>query len=151
MADVLDDPLEPLIREIAAKHGVAVSRDDPLLILQTVFRHLMAEGSEATKELLEHHKEEMEGVSLRWQVDAQGKAERVLSAALVDSKELVAQVMQEGAKLAVASVRSELDAARAGIAQERLVTRRYSLYAIGASLFTSAVVILSLAVWLVWK
>ncbi len=32
----MTDPIEELIKEIAAKHGIAVSRDDPILILQTI-------------------------------------------------------------------------------------------------------------------
>ena len=30
------DQVEELIKEIAAKHGIAVSRDDPILVLQTI-------------------------------------------------------------------------------------------------------------------
>jgi hypothetical protein len=151
MADDADDSLDSLIGDIAVKHGVAVSRDDPLLILQTIFRHFMEQGAKAQEATLESFKEEMEGVSLRWGVDAKGKADRVLTAALAESRDAMIQAMQDGAKVAVSAVHSEMERARASLAQERLITRRYSIYAIGSSLFTAFVTFASLCVWLLFK
>ena len=42
-----DDKIEELIREIAAKHGIAVGRDDPILILQTINMKLMQDSASA--------------------------------------------------------------------------------------------------------
>ena len=151
MADEADDSLDSLIGDIAVKHGVAVSRDDPLLILQTIFRHFMEQGAKAQEATLESFKEEMEGVSLRWGLDAKGKADRVLTTALAESRDAMIQAMQDGAKVAVSAVQAEMEQARASLAQERLVTRRYSIYAIGASLFTAFVTFASLCVWLLFK
>ena len=39
------DQVEELIKEIAAKHGIAVSRDDPILILQTINARLMQDSA----------------------------------------------------------------------------------------------------------
>ena len=39
------DPVDHLIREIAVKHGVALGRDDPILILQTLNAQLLEEGA----------------------------------------------------------------------------------------------------------
>lgn len=43
----MSDQIEELIKEIAAKHGIAVSRDDPILVLQTINNRLMQNSSKA--------------------------------------------------------------------------------------------------------
>ena len=43
--------IRALIAEIAATHGVALSPDDPLLILQTINTMLLAESADALIEL----------------------------------------------------------------------------------------------------
>jgi hypothetical protein len=46
----MTDPVEELIREIAAKHGIAVSRDDPILILQTINTRLLQDSAKAQQD-----------------------------------------------------------------------------------------------------
>ncbi|MDR8093135.1 conjugal transfer protein TraM [Burkholderia gladioli] len=151
MADSLDEAIDALIGEIAVKHGVAVSRDDPLLIMQTIFRHLSAQGVAAQEEALERFKEDMEGVSLRWGVDAKGKADRVLTTALAESREAMTQAIQDGARAAVSAVQSELSKTQAALSEERLATRRYSIYAIAASSLSAFVIFSSVCIWLLFK
>ena len=69
------DQVEELIKEIAAKHGIAVSRDDPILILQTINNRLLQDGAKAQQAQLDQFKQEMEALSIRWENDAKGKAE----------------------------------------------------------------------------
>lgn len=107
----MTDQVEELIKEIAAKHGIAVSRDDPILVLQTINNRLMQDSSKAQQVQLDQYKEELEELALRWGSDAKGKAERILNAALVASKDAMGQVMEEGAKVTAAYVRTEIDAA----------------------------------------
>ena len=107
----MTDQVEELIKEIAAKHGIAVSRDDPILVLQTINNRLMQDSSKAQQVQLDRYKEELEALALRWGSDAKAMAERILNASLVASKEAMGQVMQEGAKVTAAHVRKEIDAA----------------------------------------
>jgi ribosomal protein L18 len=111
------DPVDQLIREIAAKHGVAVGRDDPILVLQTINAQLLEDGAKAQRAMLQTHKEELEAIAQRWGSDAKDKAERILSAGLAASKEAMARAMQEGALLSTASMRSEIDQALGSITQ----------------------------------
>ena len=46
-----DDKIEELIREIAVKHGIAVGRDDPILVLQTINMKLMQDSASAQQEI----------------------------------------------------------------------------------------------------
>ncbi len=58
----MSDNIDELIKEIAVKHGIAVSRDDPILILQTINNRLMQDSEKAQQGMLDHYKEEMEEV-----------------------------------------------------------------------------------------
>ncbi len=112
----MTDAVEELIKEIAAKHGIAVSRDDPILILQTINTRLLQDSAKAQQVMLDQYKEELEALALRWGNDARDKAERILNASLAASKGAMVKLMQEGAKEAAASVRDEIDAALGRVA-----------------------------------
>lgn len=130
------DPLEELIKEIAAKHGIAVSRDDPILVLQTINNRLMQDSSKAQQVQLDHYKEELEALALRWGNDVKTKSERILNASLVASKDAMGRVMQEGAKATAKSVRVEIEAALAGVASQIQDARRISKLNVMASCIT---------------
>lgn len=102
---------DALIKEIAVKHGIAVGRDDPILILHTLNNQLLQDSRKAQQELLDQFKAELEGLSLRWSTDARDKAERILNASLVASKESMGHLMQAGTNELVATVKNEMDAA----------------------------------------
>jgi hypothetical protein len=69
----MTDQVEELIKEIAAKHGIAVSRDDPILILQTINARLMQDSAKAQQVMLDQYKEELEALALRWGNDAKAR------------------------------------------------------------------------------
>lgn len=107
----MPDKIEAIIKEIAAKHGIAVGRDDPILILQTINERLMQDSAAAQQETLDRFKEELESIAHRWGEDAKSKAERTLNAALTASKSAMMKGMQEGAKAAGELARREVDEA----------------------------------------
>ena len=140
-----DDKIEELIREIAAKHGIAVGRDDPILILQTINTRLMQDSQAAQQEILDRFKEELEAIAHRWGDDAKGKAERTLNAALTASREAMMKGMQDGAKAAAETVRRELGAATAQLAAPIRESKRVALMNMVAA--GMAVVAAGLALW----
>ena len=83
----MNDAIEELIKEIAVKHNIAVSRDDPMMILHTINQRLMQDSAKAHEEQLTKHKKELESMSMRWENSAKAIAERILNASLVASKE----------------------------------------------------------------
>lgn len=113
----MDDPIDQLIRDIAAKHGVALGRDDPILILQTINAQLLEDGQRAQHALLQTHKEELEAIAQRWGSDAKDKAERILTAGLAASKDVMAGMVEVGAAAAMASLRTEVAQAVGTIAR----------------------------------
>ena len=114
---MMSEENDALIKEIAVKHGIAVGRDDPILILHTLNNQLLQDNRKAQQELLDQFKAELEGLSLRWSSDAKDKAERILNASLVASKESMGHLMQAGTNDLVATVKNDVDAALSRIEQ----------------------------------
>lgn len=137
-----DDKIEELIREIATKHGIAVGRNDPILILQTINARLMQDSQAAQQEILHRFAEELEIIAHRWGDDAKQKAERTLNAALAASKEAMAKGMQDGGKAAAEAVRRELEAASAQFIREARRVSYMNIVAAGMAVFAAA-----LALW----
>jgi hypothetical protein len=132
----MTDQVEELIREIAAKHGIAVARDDPILVLQTINNRLLQDSVKAQQVQLDAYKEELEAIALRWQNDAKEKAERILNASLAASKEAMEQIMQAGAESSVTSVRQQVDAALSQIAGPISHANRIGRLNVAASFIT---------------
>ncbi|SDY81669.1 conjugal transfer protein TraM [Nitrosomonas halophila] len=123
----MEDKIEETIKVIAVRHGIAVSRDDPIMVLQTINDRLMQDSQAAQQEMLEGFKSELEAIAHRWGDDSKRKAERTLNAALAASKEAIAQGMKEGAKAAAESVQREFDASVTKLADSILDARRVSM------------------------
>jgi hypothetical protein len=138
---VMADPIDELLKEIAAKHGIAVGRDDPIMILQTINARLLEDSATAQQAMLDSYKEELEALSSRWSRDAKGKAERVLNAAL----EASGNTMRAGTRQAVASVRREIDAVLSGVAGSLRHVRMVVILNVVASCITFLAV--TTAVW----
>ena len=128
--------IEETIKEIAAKHGIAVGRDDPILILQTLNNRLMQASQKAQQEMLDQYKSELEGISLRWSTDAKEKAERMLNASLDASKAAMERSMRAGAKEVVTTIKAEVDASLNRINRPIKDANRIGLMNIVASCIT---------------
>ena len=130
------DPVEELIQEIAAKHGIAVSREDPIFVLHTINQRLLHDSARAQQAMLDQYKEELGAIAQAWGNDAKAKAERVLSAAMTASKEAAAKIMLEGATATSASVRGEIEVALGLLAGTLRHARRLAVLTLVASVFT---------------
>lgn len=140
----MSDQLEELIKEIAAKHGIVVSRDDPILVLQTINNRLLQDSAQAQQTQLDHYKEELEGLALRWGNDAKGKAERILNASLAAGKDAMGQVMQEAARTTAATVTAEIDAALARLRASIRDAHRIAMLNVIASCMTMGAAVVAL-------
>ena len=59
----IDEKIDEAIQEIASVHGIAVSKDDPIMILHTMNDRLISDSKAAQKELLDNFRSELEAVS----------------------------------------------------------------------------------------
>lgn len=145
----MTDKIEETIKEIAAKHGIAVGRDDPILILQTINDRLMQESTAAQQANLDAFKSELEEIVHRWGEDAKNKAERTLNAALAASKEAMATAIKENAKLTAEAARRETEEV---IAQQLKPSIREARRVSFMNLIAAGMVVFAagLAVWATW-
>ena len=104
-----DNALGEMIKEIAEKHGIALGRDDPILILQTLNNRLLQDNQKAQQAMLDQYKEELETLSIRWSADTREKAERILNLSLESSKVAMDQLMQAGTKELLLRFTSQVD------------------------------------------
>lgn len=132
----MNTAVEDLIKEIAVNHGIAVGRDDPIMILQTINARLMQDSQKAQQDMLDTFKSELEEMSHRWSIDAKEKAERILNASLAASKDAMGQIMLEEAKIIAASVRGEIDVALSHVTAPIRDARRISIFNVIASCIT---------------
>ncbi|WP_262966113.1 conjugal transfer protein TraM [Methylobacter psychrophilus] len=131
-----EQEIEEIIKEIAVKHGIAVGRDDPILILQTLNNRLIQSSQKAQQDLLDQYKSELEDISLRWSTDAKEKAERILNASLDASKAAMEQLMQAGAKEMVTTIKAEVNASLNRISHPIKDANRIGLMNIAAACIT---------------
>ena len=145
----MPDNVDELIKEIAVKHGIAVSRDDPILILQTINNRLMQDSEKAQRAMLDQYKEELEALALRWGVDAKDKAERILNASLLASKDAMGGIMQESAKATAAAMRSEIESALTIVAHNVRAARTIGILNVVASCIT--MLASAVALWVILR
>lgn len=143
----MPDKIEETIKEIAAKHGIAVSRDDPILILQTINERLMQDSAAAQQEMLDRFKGELEEIAHRWGDDAKVKAERTLNAALTVSRDEMLKGMQQGAAKAAEVLRREMEAVSDQLAAPIRESKRVAIMNMIAA--AMAVFAAGLALWAV--
>ena len=131
------DRVEALIREIAVTHGIAVSRNDPIMILQTINMRLLDDSAKAQEAMLDAYKQELEGLNQQWGNNAKAMADRVLTASLSASKEAMATLMQEGARELTKGVKAEVEAGiAASIATPVREGRRIAIFNVIAAVMT---------------
>lgn len=89
---------DAVIQEIAIKHGVVLSKDDPILILQTMNDRLIEESRKAQAVMLAQFREEIEHISSQWRADAKDKAEKMLNISLTANKKMMTNLLKESVK-----------------------------------------------------
>ncbi|OQW45426.1 MAG: hypothetical protein A4C66_01595 [Nitrospira sp. HN-bin3] len=82
-----DESPDDLLQEIAVKHGVALDRQDPILIVQTLHMRLLAESRRTQQALLEDYRTTLDTLLDRWSEETTTKAERIVTATLTASTE----------------------------------------------------------------
>jgi hypothetical protein len=120
--------VELMIKEIAVRHGVAVGRDDPILMLLTIFERLQRDSEAAQHELLEKFKSEIEGTVQRVDQDAQARATKAVTALLEASRAGIQQTAQDGAGQAVTALQALVNASIAQMRKDIGDTRKVAMF-----------------------
>lgn len=103
---------QDLIRKIASDHGVALDRNDPILIVQTATQHLLVEALEQARkdqeEALAEHRKALEGLSASWQRDATDLTRTQTAEVMRAARTSVEEALGAALAPAVARLRREL-------------------------------------------
>ncbi|HEO1393710.1 conjugal transfer protein TraM [Legionella parisiensis] len=142
----MSDKFDAAIQEIAIKHGVVLSKEDPILILQTINDRLIEETQQAQAVMLTQFREEMESISSQWKDDAREKAEKILNMALASSKEAMTRLLQEATNESVSVIKKVISDSVADVHDMAKQTKNYSLLAIFGSALVVSCVFLALFV-----
>ncbi|MCW8451798.1 conjugal transfer protein TraM [Legionella quinlivanii] len=121
MSDLFDEA----IQHIAGKHGVLLSKDDPILILQTMNERLLAKNRQEQALMLAQFREEMENISFQWGNEAKEKADKILNASLAKSKEVFAKRLQEATNESIHDIKKMLYGSLNEISKLKIQTRNY--------------------------
>ena len=140
-----EDPTDDLLKEIASKHGVALDRADPILIVQTMHKRLLAESQHAHHAMLEDYRKTLEALLDRWGVETKAKAERIVTASLTASTETMKAQMAVHTTDVASTIRNEVTSVL-----EQIETRIRRATTLGYLNLLAALVMLQAAVIIYW-
>lgn len=95
-----EDPILQIIEEVAVKHGVALDRDDPVLMIYTINQRLMQSGAGIQQAMLEQYRKDMEENMGLWKAQAWRQGDQAVRVTLDATRETI-----------TATVRTETEAA----------------------------------------
>lgn len=136
----MSNAVDETIKEIAVKNGISLSRDDPILMIQTMHERLLNQTRQAQEESLSKFKEEIEQISSRWQEDAKDKAEKILNAALTNATTSMEKLLTNAATehcIAINKEHLSLIEEIRSLNHEAKKASRFTLYACSALLTAS--------------
>ena len=140
-----EDPTDDLLKEIASKHGVALDRTDPILIVQTMHTRLLAESQHAQHVMLEDYRKTLEALLDRWGAETKAKAERIVTASLTATTETMKAQMATHTTDLAGSIRNEVTSVL-----EQIETRIRRATTLGYLNLLAALVMLLAAVIIYW-
>lgn len=134
----MTDQINELIKQIAVTNGIAVSRDDPIMILQTVIHKLIQDNEKSQQAILAEYKEEQEALAMKWGKEAKEISDRILNAALKAGKDTMLEMIQESAATTSGDdvIRKDLNTVIKKVHKNVSETRTIAIINIFASCFT---------------
>lgn len=118
------DALHQIIDEVAVKHGFALDRDDPVLMIYTINRHLMQSSATIQQAMLDRYRQELDDSMRKWEIQAARQQNSTLQKIIDSTKENIANTL-----------RTEMDVARNQLeADYQRRSRDVSLTLLGSAL-----------------
>ena len=105
-----DEKIDKVIQQIASVHGVAVSKDDPIMILHTMNERLISDSKAAQQELLDNFRSQLEVTVSELSMAAKNHSDRVLNSTIQTSKTEISRVMEEQSNIIIERWKADLHA-----------------------------------------
>lgn len=87
--------MDNVVRELAVKHGIAIGRDDPVLMLATLQEIMLRNLQERQSASLADFHSQLEVMMSSWSTDSNSKAERIVNGALDAAKRSMTQLQAQ--------------------------------------------------------
>jgi len=128
--------MDEAIQQIASIHGVAVSKDDPIMILHTMNERLIQDSKAAQQDLLDNFKSEIELSVSELSSATKNHSDRVLNSTLESSKTQIARVMEEQSNIISERWKVDLNAGLQEASKTIATSRQTAILNIIASFIT---------------
>lgn len=83
------DPILQIIEEVAVKHGFALDRDDPVLLIYTINQHLMRSSARVQQAMLEQYRKDMDANMGLWKALASRQGDEAMRITLGTTREVI--------------------------------------------------------------
>src|SRR5688500_13184521 len=87
--------IDEIIKEVAVKHNIMLSRDDPILMLYTINKQLMATSKQAQEGMLQDFCKELDTVAQRWGNEGSNQANKTLNSTLASIRDMITTTIRE--------------------------------------------------------
>ncbi len=131
-----DEKIDKVIQQIASVHGVAVSKDDPIMILHTMNERLISDSKAAQQELLDNFRSELEVTVSELSMAAKNHSDRVLNSTIQTSKTEISCVMEEQSNIIIERWKADLHAEFNEACKTMTTSRQTAILNIIASFIT---------------
>ena len=132
----IDEKIDEAIQQIASNHGIAVSKDDPIMILHTMNDRLISDSKAAQKELLDNFRSELEVTVSELSMAAKNHSDRVLNSTIQTSKTEISRVMEEQSNIIIERWKADLHAEFNEACKTMTTSRQTAILNIIASFIT---------------
>ncbi|GKS70481.1 transcriptional activator TraM [Nitrosomonas sp. PY1] len=131
-----DEKIDKVIQQIASVHGVAVSKDDPIMILHTMNERLISDSKAAQQELLDNFRSQLEVTVSELSMAAKNHSDRVLNSTIQTSKTEISRVMEEQSNIIIERWKADLHAEFNEACKTMTTSRQTAILNIIASFIT---------------
>ena len=132
----IDEKIDEAIQEIASVHGIAVSKDDPIMILHTMNERLISDSKAAQQELLDNFRSQLEVTVSELSMAAKNHSDRVLNSTIQTSKTEISRVMEEQSNIIIERWKADLHAEFNEACKTMTTSRQTAILNIIASFIT---------------
>lgn len=134
-----NDKLDALIERVATEHGIALSQDDPVLMMHTMNEVLLEQNEKAHAELLRNYQAILEENFNRWCEYSTKKSNAIISASMSNAQLTRDQFLESCIQLINERIKS-------GVDQETYDLARISRQAAIINLLASTLILVSVVI-----
>jgi Transcriptional activator TraM len=102
------DPILQIIEDVAVKHGLALDRDDPVLVIYTINQHLMQSSACIQQAMLEQCRKDMEANMGLWKARLGRQGDEAIRMTLDATREVIISAVRMETEAALKALTADL-------------------------------------------